>query len=288
MKKGLSVILALLMIFASCAISASSAASYKTIKGGFNYTYAKKVCASINTVRKKAKLKTLVYDNALTEAAMKRAAELDVKFSSYRPNKQYCSTAYKGALNLDENIASGPQTPAKVFDLWLNNMKQAKTNIYRKTHTRIGIGCFYNEYGEFTWVLAMCSGKSGGACKTTGIKYVNVNVSLNSKVNTAYSTVKGVTAIKSVKVKTNKYVYDGKSHKPALVITDAKGKTVSSKLYKVTYSGTIKNIADYYVYVRELYRGKTHKVKVSVIPKSTQIKSLTPKTTSASSPFTMR
>ena len=274
MKRIISVILALLMLSSACALTAS-AATTKTVKGGFNYDYAKTVYASINAQRKKIKAKALVYDKALTDAAMKRAAELSVYYSHTRPNKANCSTAFKWTKEFGENIAMGQKTPAAVMKTWMNSAGHKK-NILRKTYTRVGIGCYYNQYGELFWVQAFSGGKSSGACKTTGIKFVDVKVSLNKKTATTYSYVKNVPAIKTVKAKVNKFTYDGKNHKPVIVITDTKGKTVNKQFYQISYPSAIKDVGDYYVYVREIYRNKQFKVKICVLPQTPQITSVTP------------
>ena len=58
-----------------------------------------------------------------------------------------------------------------------------------------------------------------------------------------------VYAIKSVKLSTTEYEYNGKTRKPSVTVTDIKGKKVSSDLYKVTYASGRKNVGKYKVTV---------------------------------------
>ena len=67
-------------------------------------------------------LPELIYDYALEEGAMKRAAETAVMFSHTRPNGETCYSAYEELgyviYSGGENIAYGYRTPESVIDTW--------------------------------------------------------------------------------------------------------------------------------------------------------------------------
>ncbi len=82
--------------------------------------------------------------------------------------------------------------------------------------------------------------------------------------------------IKTVKLKTTKYVYNGKVRTPAVIVKDANGKTVSSKYYTVKYAKGRKKVGRYSVKIT--FKGKysgTKKQYFTIVPKTTAISTLT-------------
>lgn len=276
MKRFLSVFLILVTLcttFAvSCAVPASAATS-RTVKGGFNYSYAKSVCSIINSERKKANLGGLVLDNALTNAAMIRAAEISVYYSHTRPNKTDCSTAFRWTSCYGENIAWGQHTPSDVMYSWMHSTVHKK-NILTRGFTRVGVGCFYNPDGKIYWVQVFSGGKSSAACQKTGRRYVDVSVSYSKNLQTSYRIKIGVPVFKSIDTSWKKYVYDGKNHKPVLTVKDTNGKVVSNSYYRIEYPSSIMKVGDYDIKVTDLYRAKTYRVRVYIIPRTPVVTSI--------------
>ena len=81
---------------------------------------------------------------------------------------------------------------------------------------------------------------------------------------------------KTFKLSKTSYVYDGKTKKPTIKITDVKGKTVTSENYTVSYAKGRKNVGKYKVTVnmKGNYEGKKT-LTFKINPKSTSLKSPT-------------
>ena len=71
------------------------------------------------------------------------------------------------------------------------------------------------------------------------------------------------------------YVYDGKTKKPEVTVTDADGKKVSKLEYALSYTGNCKNVGTYTVKItfKNNYAG-TLKKTFTVVPKGTNLKSV--------------
>lgn len=85
-------------------------------------------------------------------------------------------------------------------------------------------------------------------------------------------------AIKSIKLSTTIYTYNGKVRKPSVTVKDSKGSVVKRTNYSVTYSSGRKNVGTYKVTVKaksKKYTG-TKTATFKIIPKGTSISSLTP------------
>jgi hypothetical protein len=260
------VITAALMLMSAAVVCPSAASSkYVKAKGGLNYSYAKNVLKIVNKNRKKKKAKKLVLDKALTKAAMIRAAELSYRYSHIRPNGKKCATAFKWQQMFGENIAHGEKSAKEVMYDWMHSPMHKK-NILKKGYTRIGIGCFVNEYGEYYWTQVFSGGKKKAVCKTKGTKFVDVKIGIKGKAKTKFTVVKNVPKIKSVKVTPSEFVYDGNSHKLSVVVKDTKGKTVPKKFYSLYGSFSANKIGVYQVGVREIYRARYFTVEAVVKP----------------------
>lgn len=152
----------------------SRAATYTTVSGTFRYGYAQDVLKIVNQQRQANGRSKVVMTKDLTDAAMKRAAELAVSFSHTRPNGQSCSTAFKWSTRWGENINWGPTTPAAVMNSWMNSSGH-RANILSNKFTSIGIGCFVKD-GTYYWVQVF-NGDSGTSDGRSGNQSAKVNVS---------------------------------------------------------------------------------------------------------------
>lgn len=90
------------------------------------------------------------------------------------------------------------------------------------------------------------------------------------KLNVKYGNVP-----KSVELSKYTFTYNGKTQKPSVVIKDSKGKTVSSKNYKVTYPKTSKSVGTYTVKIvfSGSYSGTVTK-QYTIAPKGTSLKNV--------------
>lgn len=179
-SKSLSAVLSFVIVF--CMLIAgrtAQAASYKTVSGNYNYTYASEVLTLVNNERASAGLKPVTMTQSLTDGAMLRAAETAVSFSHTRPNGEQCFTAFEWMRAAGENIAYGQRSPEQVMNGWMNSSGH-RANILNSAFTTIGIGCFeYN--GTLYWAQAF-SGGSGSAYYPSGKRAVSVDVSLTAGV----------------------------------------------------------------------------------------------------------
>ena len=93
-----------------------------------------------------------------------------------------------------------------------------------------------------------------------------------------YTKTTVIPKIKSVKLSTEKYVYNGKAKKPNVSILDSNGKKIPSKNYSVTYAKGRKNVGTYSVKVvfKEDYSGISTKT-FTIVPKGTSLSKLTAK-----------
>ena len=82
--------------------------------------------------------------------------------------------------------------------------------------------------------------------------------------------------VKTLKLSTTSYTYNGKAKKPSVVVIDSKGRVLGGKYYKVSYSSGRKEVGTYTVTVKlkNGYKG-TLKKTFTIQPKSTKIVKLT-------------
>ena len=96
-------------------------------------------------------LKKLVYDYALEQVAMQRAAELVLQFSHDRPDQSDCFSLYGDKAGYaGENIAFGQTSAAMVHEAWREDNEPYDGQGHRRTMlsnnlNAVGIGCV--EYG---------------------------------------------------------------------------------------------------------------------------------------------
>ena len=156
----------------------------------YGQTEARKMLSMVNTLRKPGNawywnetnsgkvtptaLNDLVYDYALEEIAMQRAAEIAVQFSHTRPDGSSCFTAYDGVsvfYSMAENIAMGTGnamgTAEAAFNAWCETNEGFEGQGHRRNMlsddvTGIGIGhVIYN--GAHYWVQEFGAPLSGAA-----------------------------------------------------------------------------------------------------------------------------
>lgn len=109
------------------------------IKGTRCYTDAYEVLAIVNAEREKEGLSALVMDKDLLDAAMVRAAEIQLDFSHDRPTGDDCFTVLDKAWA--ENIAAGNRSASGTMNQWMNSAGH-RANIMTASFKSIGIGCF--------------------------------------------------------------------------------------------------------------------------------------------------
>lgn len=117
-------------------------------------SYAKQVLKLVNAEREKAGLNELVWDEAVTTAAMTRSKEIEKSFSHTRPDGRGFGTAitdlgitYRGA---GENIAWGQKTPEAVMNAWMNS-EGHRANILNPNFKKLGVGYRTNSQGTTYW-----------------------------------------------------------------------------------------------------------------------------------------
>jgi uncharacterized protein YkwD len=129
-----------------------------SIAGKRYYSDAYDVLALVNKERAKKGLSALAMDLELLDAAMLRAAEVNLYFSHTRPNgKSCCSVSVKAS---GENIAAGSPTAAGTMNQWMNSSGH-KANILGSNYQSIGIGCF-TQGSMKCWVQLFGTGPAAG------------------------------------------------------------------------------------------------------------------------------
>ena len=162
--------------------TAVRAENYKRVEGTFSYNQAQEVLRIVNRERRSHGLKALTMTEDLTEAAMKRAAEISVLFSHQRPNGLSCFSAFDYGSYGGENIAAGYETPELVMDGWMNSPGH-RANILNGDYTQIGIGVFLCDEGwYFHWVQVFGS-LPGETELSTDDRFAIVDVGIASGVD---------------------------------------------------------------------------------------------------------
>lgn len=167
MKRFSALILAVLLTLslgacslhdASNQINSSVPGQNGQVNGTAMYANAARVLELMNAERAAAGLAPLVMDQALTDAAMLRAAEISVAFSHTRPDGSKCFTAFPSVTQNTyraENLASGGKTPEAVMQGWMSSSGHKK-NILSPNYTNVGIGCV-EVNGKLYWSECFCS-----------------------------------------------------------------------------------------------------------------------------------
>ncbi len=153
------------------------AGGYKTVEGTFDYGFAQDVLEIVNIERVGRGGEPLVMMPALTDAAMKRAAELAVSYSHTRPNGSQCFTTIPWVGCAGENIAWGQDSPDWVMFDWMESPGH-RENILDSNYKSIGVGCFIHtgSDGESIYWVQVFSGGTGASDTRTGTQNVVVDV----------------------------------------------------------------------------------------------------------------
>ena len=117
--------------------------------------YIPEVIGLVNTERAKAGAGPLAETGELSAAAAKRAEELAVDFSHYRPDGSICFSVYEefsiaGSARA-ENIAGNYRSPEQVLQAWMGSTGH-RNNIMNVNYTRIGVGVYTDPDGKLYWV----------------------------------------------------------------------------------------------------------------------------------------
>ena len=108
----------------------------------------------VNSERRAAGLKELVFDEKLCAAASVRAGEIASYFSHTRPDGRSCFTVFAengiSYRRAGENIASGQTSAGAVMNGWMNSSGH-RANILNASFERIGIAC-EKIGGRYQWV----------------------------------------------------------------------------------------------------------------------------------------
>ena len=109
----------------------------------------------VNAERAKVGVGALVVTAELYAAALKRAEELSVDFSHYRPDGSVCFTVFSefgiSSSARAENIAGNFRSPEQVFHAWMES-EGHRNNIMNASYTKLGAGIFTDSDGKFYWV----------------------------------------------------------------------------------------------------------------------------------------
>lgn len=206
------------------------------IEGESNYDYAQAVLDKVNREREKAGAEALVMNRELQKAAMRRAAELAVRYDHVRPNGKRCFSA--SDLIYGENIAVGQKTPDAVMKAWMSS-KGHRTNIINKAYTAVGIGVFYHNQ-HYYWV--QCFGYADSeAYEKDEIEEKTYKISVKGKLNYSIAGKKAITMRKGEKKTLELKITDffkskilaksGKwsSSKPSVVTVSKNGRLTAKK-----------------------------------------------------------
>ncbi len=121
------------------------------VKGTLDYSQSRKAFHLINSARSAAGVRPLELDAKLQRAAMRRAAEIALRYSHDRPDGTICNTV-SNRLN-GENIAKGKAVSFDhnaVVKTWKSSPADLE-NMMNEQYCSTGIGCFSHN-GTNYWV----------------------------------------------------------------------------------------------------------------------------------------
>jgi uncharacterized protein YkwD len=133
--------------------------------------YAATVVTRTNQARANAGVSPALADSnqALKNAAQKRAEEIAVSFSHTRPNGTSCATALDeygvSYRAYGENIAYGYPTAEAVMEGWMNSTGH-RENILQSVFTHLGVGVYEKNGTVYCVQLFIGDGSGGGGNAT--------------------------------------------------------------------------------------------------------------------------
>lgn len=158
------------------------------ITGYSDFSAAYEILDLLNSHREANGRKPVKMDRELLKAAMLRAAECAVYYSHTRPDGTSCFTAFppvSGKHSFAENIAIGYKSPAEVMNGWRNSSGH-NTNMLNADYVSVGIGCFKNSDGTWSWVQCFSAAKANEEpAKTLG------GLQETYSITAAYSCLQG-------------------------------------------------------------------------------------------------
>lgn len=188
MKKKLLTILTGFFLFLLLFMGTAQAGNTVTLtlEGTYQYEKAYQVLESTNKIRRELNLPPLKMDQNLLEAAMLRAAEIQLIFSHGRPDGSDCFTACAGMEG--ENIAAGQSSAAAVVNDWKHSSGHY-ANMVNPRFTTIGIGCF-TQGGATYWVQCFGSGQAKTPASSVSLRKVSVSVAVDQEIAARSLTVR--------------------------------------------------------------------------------------------------
>jgi hypothetical protein len=162
----ISIMMIMMMVIGGMSFSSYAAAPKKGtvyVDVTQDYMQAQKMLTLINKQRSKKGLKKVKLDKSLTNAAVQRAAEIQLVIPTTsphrRPNGNYAKTVHKLAVR--ENCAEGTyESSAAVVNTWMHS-KGHKATILLKSARSCGIAYVHNPDDPYTgyFVLIMSNSK---------------------------------------------------------------------------------------------------------------------------------
>lgn len=158
----LSVLVVLLLGIGCMPLSVSAASlPYVKVSTYQNNAQAKQVLKLINKERSKRGLRKLKLDKQLTNAAVKRAAEIAIyvpRTSPHkRPNGKIAKTVFKRVNN--ECCAEGYASPKGAVRGWITSKTHRRLILDKKAKS-IGIGCVTTDGADTFWTLELSYSKA--------------------------------------------------------------------------------------------------------------------------------
>ena len=180
-KRILSVLMLLAIMLSSMTFSSYAVSSpYVKVSTYQNNAQAQQVLKLINKQRTKRGLRKLTLDKELTDAAVKRAAEVSIYIPvtspHKRPNGKNAHSVNKRVVS--ECCAEGYETPEDVMRGWMSS-KMHKKQILLKNARSIGIGCITTDGVDTFWTLEISNTKVKK--KLTSSKKVHANKKVYAK-----------------------------------------------------------------------------------------------------------
>lgn len=196
--------------------------------------------------------------------------DIDKRFPKVSGNKPGLTEKYAYRITpVNENDSSVSSGYKITVDGYTYTIKEYDYNNYYLKSGSHDIKIVANGYKDKTYKLTAASSLSD---------YAQICKKRDHSVDIKMTKGKGgaVKTVKSVKLKTTTYTYDGKAKKPGVVATDSDGETISSKNYTVKYPSGCKSVGVYKVTVtfKNEFSGKKT-LSFTIVPKGTAVKKVT-------------
>lgn len=164
--------------------------SFKLV-GTANYKKARQAYAEVNAVRKKAGKSQLKLDGVLTKAAMQRAAECAVLFSTLRPDCSDYTTVLSGKGVYAQCIATNSASAEEIVAAWMSSAtdKAVILDENNQKFRSVGIGAF-KAADTYYWCLLVSSrDRQEQLAYSSAQKNVSFTISFRTKVVPLYANI---------------------------------------------------------------------------------------------------